>query len=202
MKRKIKRYNGATGSNVDGAVGEAVGDSNEGMKETRDAYDASQAAEANKAKEAADEMRERAKAEGARDADKIIESGNQGFGGAGSSRTVKAMPKATLKAAKAAPKLIDPSNIRSGRRSDEDAVKKTPIDETKLSLSERMKMSRDRAKSGSGPTDTRSVSQRLRSAFGMKSGGATKMASGGMTSSASKRADGIAVKGKTRGKMC
>ena len=29
-----------------------------------------------------------------------------------------------------------------------------------------------------------------------------KMASGGMTSSASKRADGIAVKGKTRGKMC
>jgi hypothetical protein len=29
----------------------------------------------------------------------------------------------------------------------------------------------------------------------------TKMASGGMTSSASKRADGIAVKGKTRGKM-
>ena len=29
-----------------------------------------------------------------------------------------------------------------------------------------------------------------------------KMASGGMTSSASKRADGIATKGKTRGKMC
>jgi len=30
----------------------------------------------------------------------------------------------------------------------------------------------------------------------------TKMASGGMTSSASKRADGIATKGKTRGKIC
>ena len=29
-----------------------------------------------------------------------------------------------------------------------------------------------------------------------------RMSSGGMTSSASKRADGIAVKGKTRGKMC
>ena len=38
---------------------------------------------------------------------------------------------------------------------------------------------------------------------GMKKGGAVKkMASGGMTSSASKRADGIATKGKTRGRMC
>ena len=37
----------------------------------------------------------------------------------------------------------------------------------------------------------------------MKKGGAVKkMASGGMTSSASKRGDGIATKGKTRGKMC
>ena len=37
----------------------------------------------------------------------------------------------------------------------------------------------------------------------MKRGGKVKkMASGGMTSSASKRADGIAVKGKTRGKIC
>ena len=38
---------------------------------------------------------------------------------------------------------------------------------------------------------------------GYKRGGKVKkMASGGMTSSASKRADGIATKGKTRGKMC
>ena len=37
----------------------------------------------------------------------------------------------------------------------------------------------------------------------MKKGGAVKkMASGGKVSSASKRADGIATKGKTRGKMC
>jgi hypothetical protein len=35
-----------------------------------------------------------------------------------------------------------------------------------------------------------------------KGGKVKKMASGGMTSSASKRADGIASKGKTRGKMC
>jgi hypothetical protein len=37
---------------------------------------------------------------------------------------------------------------------------------------------------------------------GMKRGGAVKMASGGSVSSASKRADGIAQRGKTRGKMC
>ena len=71
------------------------------------------------------------------------------------------------------------------------APKASPVDETKLSLSDRFKLSRDRSRSGSGPTDTRSVSQRLRSAFGMKNGG-----------SASSRADGIASKGKTRGKMC
>ena len=41
-------------------------------------------------------------------------------------------------------------------------------------------------------------------AIGYKRGGAVKkkMASGGMTGSASKRADGIATKGKTRGKIC
>ena len=77
------------------------------------------------------------------------------------------------------------------------------IDETKLSLSDRMKRSRERSKSGSGPTDKRSVNERMRETFGMKKGGAVKkMASGGMTSSASKRADGIATKGKTRGKIC
>jgi hypothetical protein len=113
------------------------------------------------------------------------------FGDAGSSRTVKATPKAKPKTA-----------VKPAAKSESaPAVKAAPVDETKLSLTERMKMSRDRAKAGT-TTDTRSVSQRLRSAFGMKSGGATKMASGGMTSSASKRADGIAVKGKTRGKMC
>jgi hypothetical protein len=37
----------------------------------------------------------------------------------------------------------------------------------------------------------------------MKKGGAVKkMASGGSVSSASRRADGIATKGKTRGRIC
>ena len=35
-----------------------------------------------------------------------------------------------------------------------------------------------------------------------KGGAVKKMASGGKVSSASKRADGIATKGKTRGKIC
>jgi hypothetical protein len=41
-----------------------------------------------------------------------------------------------------------------------------------------------------------------RAPSGVKKGGVIKMAKGGMTSSASSRADGIAQKGKTRGKMC
>ena len=76
-------------------------------------------------------------------------------------------------------------------------------DVTKMSLSERAAASRESARRGSGATDTRSVNQRIRGLFGMKKGGETKqMASGGMTSSASKRADGIAQRGKTKGRVC
>jgi hypothetical protein len=111
-------------------------------------------------------------------------------GAAGTSETVKAKPKAAPKAAKPAAKAESAP-----------APKAAPVDETKLSLSDRMKLSRDRARSGS-TTDTRSVSQRIREKFGMKKGGAVKkMASGGSTSSASKRADGIASRGKTSCKM-
>ena len=42
---------------------------------------------------------------------------------------------------------------------------------------------------------------RQRQAAGMKKGGTVKMASGGSVSSASKRGDGIALRGKTRGKL-
>jgi len=119
------------------------------------------------------------------------------FGDSGTSETATVTTKATPKAApkpKATPKPAAKSESKP-------AAKAAPVDETKLSLTDRMKLSRDRAKAGS-TTDTRSINQRIREKFGMRSGGATKMASGGMTSSASKRADGIAVKGKTRGKMC
>ena len=68
-----------------------------------------------------------------------------------------------------------------------------PVDETKLSLSERMKLSRARNKAGSGPTDKRSVNERIREKLGFKKGGSV--------SSASRRADGIATKGKTKGRL-
>jgi len=107
----------------------------------------------------------------------------------------KSKPKSASKAkpkpaAKSEPKLIDSANIRSGRREFEESQMPSS-DKTKMSVSERAKANRERARSGSGSTDRRSVNERVRSAFGMKSGG-----------SASSRGDGIASRGKTRGKMC
>jgi hypothetical protein len=56
------------------------------------------------------------------------------------------------------------------------------------------------------PATTKLVRDRLGGddfSLGMRRGGAVKgYASGGSVSSASRRADGIATKGKTRGKMC
>lgn len=181
---------------LDYEVGEAVGDSNEGMK---DAYDVGQAEmRINSAKELM-----RAEAEGARDADKITESGNQGFGGPGTGRVVKPSKSAVVtkeeleksgmslrdymnkqqgltrrKEKNPTPKLIDPSNIRSDPRPEyEEKLKKTPklID----------------------PSNIRSGSRPEYEALIKKTG----MKSGGSVSSASSRADGIAIKGKTRGKM-
>jgi hypothetical protein len=122
------------------------------------------------------------------------------YGESGTSYTTKAEPKTKPKTKpkavrrsfdKPEPKLIDPANIRSGRREFEES-QMAPADKTKMSVSERLKASRESARSGSGSTDKRSVNERIRSAMGMKNGGMT----------ASKRADGIAVKGKTRGKIC
>ena len=122
------------------------------------------------------------------------------YGESGTSYTTKAEPKTKPKTKPKAvrrsfdepePKLIDPANIRSGRREFEES-QMAPADKTKMSVSERLKASRESARRGSGSTDKRSVNERIRSAMGMKNGGMT----------ASKRADGIAVKGKTRGKIC
>ena len=121
------------------------------------------------------------------------------YGESGTSYTTKAEPKTKPKTKPKAVrrgfdepelKLIDSSNIRSGRRSDEESQMPSS-DKTKMSVSERAKANRESARSGSSTTDKRSVNERIRSAMGMKNGG-----------SASSRADGIAVKGKTRGKMC
>jgi hypothetical protein len=146
-------------------------------------------------------------------------------GAPGMSETVKATPKAMPKAMpKAAPK---PAPKAESKPTPKPAIKASdmPADESKMSLADRMKMSRERARSGSGTTDTRSVGERLRSAFagkdrggntvdfggsgmGMKRGGSVKPSKMGAVKqakpsygSASSRADGIASKGKTRGKF-
>ena len=100
-------------------------------------------------------------------------------GAPGTSETIRATKPMRKSAPKAAPKA--------------EAKAKAETDETKMSLAERAKMSRERARAGSGATDTRSVSDRIRSAMGMKSGGSV--------GSASRRADGCATKGKTKGTM-
>ena len=133
--------------------------------------------------------KERATAEGAYDLGKITESGDQGFGGPGSSRVVKPTPKATPKAPKAEARDTGSDMARMMNRS---KSAEPAADVTKMSLADRAKASREKARSGSGSTDKRSVTDRIKASFGMKSGGMT----------ASSRGDGIAQRGKTRGKMC
>ena len=82
-----------------------------------------------------------------------------------------------------------PVATHKGKR-DEENQSKAPVDMTKLSLAERQKLKNERLKS----TDVTKLSLSERSKLGMKSGGSV--------SSASRRADGIATKGKTRGKIC
>jgi len=205
--KKMKRYN----------IGGGMGDSNEGMK---DAYDARIADEA---KAAADETK--AIADEAKAAEKMkldaermkLVAENEGNNISEGERvssiapSKKQAPSKPRVVASTMPKaVLKDSGAYRGMRSDTKA-EPALVDETKLSVNERIKRNFEKnlgsARSGSGPTDTRSVNERirsgLRSVFGMKKGGAAKkMASGGSTSSASKRADGIASKGKTRGKMC
>ena len=102
-----------------------------------------------------------------------------------------------------------------------------PADVTKMSANERTKRSvetnLEAARSGSGSTDTRSANERIRDsdigssisnyfknfktpaqrkAQEQKEKASKGYASGGSVSSASSRGDGIAQRGKTRGKMC
>ena len=141
------------------------------------------------------------------------------FGDAGTSRTVKATPKAMPKAAPKATADSEITRMKNRAKSAEmpsgspgrGKSAEMPADVSKMSLADRAKRSREMARSGSGSTDTRSVGERLRSAFAGKNRGGNSvdfggtglgMKSGGSVSSASRRADGIATKGKTRGKMC
>jgi hypothetical protein len=95
-------------------------------------------------------------------------------------------------AAKPAAKTYTSNYSNEGSKYKAPASTSTPTDVTQMSVNDRLKAAKN--KSREGTTDSRSVNERFRSAFGFKSGGAV--------SSASRRADGIATKGKTRGKMC
>jgi hypothetical protein len=103
-------------------------------------------------------------------------------------RAKPAMPALEMNVPRSKPKAVS-----SGAMDTAGFEKTSTPDVTKMSLSERMKASREKSRSGSGKTDTRSVNERFRSAFGFAKGGSV---------SASSRADGIAQRGKTRGKMC
>ena len=90
----------------------------------------------------------------------------------------------------------NPMSKDQPQRSSSGDAKRSSSDETKLSLSDRMKLSRERSKSSSTGTDTRPVGQRIRESLGMKKGGQVKKyAKGGSI-------DGMAQRGKTRGKIC
>ena len=123
--------------------------------------------------------------EAANKSDEAMDIASSVGAGERNTETVKAAPKPAAKPKAAAKPAAKPAAKA------EPAPKAASTDVTKMSLAERAKASRDKARTGSGTTDTRSVSQRLRSAFGMKNGGMT----------ASKRADGIASRGKTNCKM-
>lgn len=81
-----------------------------------------------------------------------------------------------------------------------DMKQKSSPDVTKMSANERTKQNIEEnlasARSGSGKTDSRSVNERIRSGIRSTLG----FAKGGSVS-ASKRADGIAQRGKTKGRM-
>jgi len=187
-------------------VGEAVGDSNEGMKE---AYDVSQAEmRINSAKE-----RMRAEAEGARDAGKITESGNQGFGGPGTGRVVKPSKSAVVtkeELEKSGMSLREYMNKQQGltRRKEKDPTAGDSPDKAAQEAADAIDPGRDMrtpryTPPGSAPKQT---TQKPKPKVFMPSKpdnsfSGSKFSKGGSVSSASSRADGCATKGKTKGTM-
>ena len=104
-------------------------------------------------------------------------------------------------------KASEPSSVRRLSREEGESIKKKSSapdkpDVTKMPVNDRIKKSIEdnvsSARSGSGKTDTRSVNERIRSSIRSTFG----FAKGGKVSSASSRGDGIASRGKTRGKVC
>ena len=85
------------------------------------------------------------------------------------SRPAASRPAATASKSKA----IDLGTSNAGY-GDATTATEAPVDVTKLSLAERAKLSRERARSDGTKTDSRSVNERMRDTFGMKKGGSVK----------------------------
>jgi len=212
-------------------VGEAVGDSNEGMKEARDRYDARQKMIADKSMEDSRDLqnrisagsdivgrpqdegyrpnagtaKERATLEGAYDSGKIIENTGP--------RTKPSKPAVVTKEEleKSGMSLRDYMNKQKGltRRKEKDPTAGDSPDKKAQEAADAVDATRDMrtpryTPPGSAPKQTTQKPKPkvfMPKAPDNKFPG-SKFKSGGSVSSASRRADGIATKGKTRGKMC
>jgi len=179
-------------------------DSNSGMKEERDRIDAEAAAEKAEAGMTTRSYKP--------DAGMMEKEPEANF-----KYTPKATPKPAPKtssvrrinredAESSISKASEPSSVRRLSREEGESIKKSSApakpDVTKMPVNDRIKKSIEdnvsSARSGSGKTDTRSVNERIRSSIRSTFG----FAKGGKVSSASSRGDGIATKGKTRGRLC
>jgi hypothetical protein len=189
--RKVKRFNGMTGSDVSEFAGTPENDSNAGMKE---AYDAGTEA---KGEAILKGMRDEAAAGPAN-----FKEAFAAARGAGDKTFEYNGKKYTTEMAKPAAK---PAAKAESKSEDKPAAKYQ-------SLQDRAKSYEDaRAKSGVGMYGTKkSEPKEERKPLPLKSTksekgnsfmGATGLKAGGKVSSASKRGDGIAQKGKTRGTM-
>jgi len=157
---------------------------------------------------------DRAMLEGARDYGKITESGDQGFGGPGSSRTVKApKPAVVTKEAleKSGMSLRDYMNKQQGltARKEKDPTAGDSPDKTAQAAADAIDPGRDMRTPRYTPPGSASkqTTQKTKPKVYMPGSPdnkfpGSKFKSGGSVNSASRRADGIAIKGKTRGKMC
>jgi hypothetical protein len=135
---------------------------------------------------------------GSRAADpRTAEAGNSRGSRAADPSKPASKPAAPTPAARLAA-TKDTADMKRSQGSAEDSYD----DDTSLSFAERRKRSEMRAKRGSTTgTDTRSINERFKDAFKAKGGAIQSYAKGGSVS-ASSRGDGIAQRGKTRGKMC
>ena len=179
-KHKVKRF--VAGSEGE-TVGEAVGDSNEGMKEAREARDAY------------DDMQQRAKEEGA----KISE------GERISNMPASAKPVAPVKAEKA--KVVTKAELEKSGMSLRDYLNKqqglTRRESAKPAMSDAAALEKKRTPRYTPPGSAPKQSMgRQRQPFMPgdvdNSFPGAKFKDGGKVRSASARADGIAIRGKTR----